>query len=250
MYNGNPRLFVKTCNTCSVEFVGGPTAKFCPECRAERIRQRDNKRHATGPARKLGSVDLCKRCGKKYEVIGGHQKFCADCSKLETSRRKAESFAKRYADPSKRDAMFKRAMKWAKAHPKRTAQISHIYWIKKGKIKRRLRTMARKNIYMNPPLDQLWEETKPGKFSQRIGDVVERYNVIMKLTDLPEFTEDETMILSEVICGSAITLTMIKSMHWAVMDAQGDTDTKKALADKIEQLSPAARIKLIESLGQ
>ena len=108
----------------------------------------------------------------------------------------------------------------------------------------------RKIIYMNPPLDQLLEETKPGKFSQRIGDVVERYNAIMKLTDLPEFTDDETMILSEVICGSAITPTMIRSMHWSVMDAQGGKNVKKALADKIEQLSPAARIKLIESLGQ
>lgn len=110
--------------------------------------------------------------------------------------------------------------------------------------------MARKNIYMNPPLDQLLEETKPGKFSQRIGDVVERYNVIMKLTDLPEFTDEETMILSEVICGSTITSTMIRSMHWSIMDAQGSEDTKRNLADKIEFLSPAQRIKLIESLGQ
>ena len=110
--------------------------------------------------------------------------------------------------------------------------------------------MTRKNIYMNPPLDQLWEETQPGKFSQRIGDVVERYDVIMKLTGVPEFTEDEIMILSEVICGSVINQTMIRSMHWAVMDAQGDENVKKALADKIEQLSPAERIKLIESLGQ
>ena len=108
----------------------------------------------------------------------------------------------------------------------------------------------RKNIYMNPPLDQLLEETKPGKFSQRIGDVVERYNVIMKLTDLPEFTDDETMILSEVICGSTITPTMIRLMHWSVMDTQGDIDVKKSLADKIELLSPAQRIKLVESLGQ
>lgn len=108
----------------------------------------------------------------------------------------------------------------------------------------------RKNIYMNPPLDQLLEETKPGKFSQRIGDVVERYNVIMKLTDLPELTEDETMIMSEVVCGSMVSPAMIRGMHLGIMDAQGDKDVKKTLADKIEQLSPAARIKLIESLGQ
>lgn len=108
----------------------------------------------------------------------------------------------------------------------------------------------RKNIYMNPPLVQLLEETKPGKFSQRIGDVVERYDVVMKLTVIPEFTEDEILILSEVICGSVVNQTMIRSMHWAVMDAQGDENVKKILTAKIEQLSPAQRIKLIESLGQ
>ena len=108
----------------------------------------------------------------------------------------------------------------------------------------------RKNIYMNPPLNQLLEETKPGKFSQKLGDVVERYNIIMKLTDLPEFTEDEIMILSEVVCGSMVSPAMIRGMHLNVMDAIGDKDIKKNLADKIELLSPAQRIKLIESLGQ
>ena len=88
------------------------------------------------------------------------------------------------------------------------------------------------------------------KFSQRLGEVVERYDIILSLTKIPELTEDEIMIISEVVCGSAITPTMIKSMHWAVMDAQGDEETKRNLADKIELLSPTQRIKLIESLGQ
>lgn len=108
----------------------------------------------------------------------------------------------------------------------------------------------RKNIYMNPPLNQLLETTEQGKFSQRIGEVVERYDIIIKLTEIPEFTESEIMILSEVVCGSVVSPAMIRGMHLNVIDAQGDKDVKKALADKIEQLTPAQRIKLIESLGQ
>lgn len=37
----NPRLKSKTCTTCGAGFLGGPTATYCPDCRAERIRQRD-----------------------------------------------------------------------------------------------------------------------------------------------------------------------------------------------------------------
>ena len=119
-----------------------------------------------------------------------------------------------------------------------------------GIILRRMRTMAKKTIYTNPPIERLIEASQPMKFSQRLGEVVERYEILLKLTEIPKFNQDEIMILSEVVCGSAITPTMIRSMHWSVMDAQGDKDIKKALADKIEKLSPAQRIKLIESLGQ
>jgi len=35
------RLYLRTCTTCRAEFLAGRTAKFCPSCRAERIRQRD-----------------------------------------------------------------------------------------------------------------------------------------------------------------------------------------------------------------
>jgi hypothetical protein len=110
--------------------------------------------------------------------------------------------------------------------------------------------MAKKTIYTNPPIERLVESSPPMKFSQRLGEVVERYELIMKLTDLPSFSDDEIMILSEVVCGSAVNATMVRAMHIAIYDAQGNDDAKKALADKIEKLYPAQRIKLIESLGQ
>lgn len=146
MYNGNPKLFDKICITCGIEFIGGTTAKFCPDCRAERIRQRDSKRHVAGPMRKLGSIDLCERCGKSYEVVSGNQKFCPSCSKIEQKRHKAINFAKLYADPHKRAAMLAKSIRWAKAHPKCVAHISHIYWIKKGK-KKRVMKMAKQGGY-------------------------------------------------------------------------------------------------------
>jgi len=106
--------------------------------------------------------------------------------------------------------------------------------------------MARKNIYMNPPLEQLLEETQPGKFSRRLGEVVERYNIMLNLTDMPELTSDEIMILSEVICGSVVNATMVRAMHLSVLDAQGNADIKNKLSKKLEQLSPTQRLKLIE----
>jgi uncharacterized Zn finger protein (UPF0148 family) len=41
----NPLLKLKICSICGTEFIGGPTAIYCPTCRADRIRQRDRERH-------------------------------------------------------------------------------------------------------------------------------------------------------------------------------------------------------------
>ncbi|MEG0797374.1 MAG: hypothetical protein RR384_01135 [Acidaminococcaceae bacterium] len=108
----------------------------------------------------------------------------------------------------------------------------------------------RKNIYMNAPLEKLLEETKPGKFSQRLGEIVERYSVIIGLTKIPNFTQNEIIILSKLICGITVTQTMVRTMHCAIMDMYEDNIIKKNLADKIEQLSATQRIMLIESLSQ
>ena len=115
--------------------------------------------------------------------------------------------------------------------------------------------MARKQIWMNPPLEKLAEECgkakgRDGKFSARLGDVVERYDIIMKLTTTPELTDIEKMILGEVVCGSALSTVTIKYMHESIMDAAtGTEEERKSLSNKVESWSAVERIMAIESLG-
>jgi len=111
-----------------------------------------------------------------------------------------------------------------------------------------------KTIWMNPPLKRLHKELgeakgREGKFSRRLGDIVERYGVIMSLTRVPDMTNTEKMILGEVVCGSVLSPTTIKYMDESVIDAATGTDTEPAaLSKKIASWSPAERIAAIESL--
>ncbi len=70
-------LRTRTCRTCGTQFVGGPRAWYCPNCRAERKKAQQAKRKS--PNRKLGSIDYCEICGKEYIVNGGLQRYCPDC---------------------------------------------------------------------------------------------------------------------------------------------------------------------------
>ena len=51
-----------------------------------------------------------------------------------------------------------------------------------------------KTIYLNETLEKLAEKTKgdsprSGRFSSRLGEIVDRYDIIMELTELPEMSE-------------------------------------------------------------
>ena len=70
----------RACRTCGKVFPGGPRAWYCPECRAERKREADRRQRERGRARKLGSIQICERCGKPYPLTGGRQRYCPDCA--------------------------------------------------------------------------------------------------------------------------------------------------------------------------
>ena len=72
----------KVCARCGVEFVGYPRSKYCENCAPIVSRERTKHYHQNGPARPIGSVDLCERCGKEYTVNSGMQKYCPDCAKI------------------------------------------------------------------------------------------------------------------------------------------------------------------------
>jgi hypothetical protein len=123
----NPHITPKTCVTCGACFSGGPTAKYCTECRTERIRQRDREKHQrklAGTLRKIGSTAYCDICGQSYEVKGGNQKHCASCAAADSKRRRHESWLKEYyGDPDKRKQYLQRSRQWAVRNKSRTAEI-------------------------------------------------------------------------------------------------------------------------------
>ena len=116
--------------------------------------------------------------------------------------------------------------------------------------------MGKKTIYMNPPLETLAEKTKgesrrAGGFSAALGDIVERYQILIDLTALPSFSDDEIGILSETICGSVIDTRKIRGLHLDVLDcASGTPETRRYLSELIEDMSAGERLALIEKMGQ
>jgi len=113
----------------------------------------------------------------------------------------------------------------------------------------------RKSIWLNPPLERLVAQCgtakgRDGKFSRRLGEIVERYDTIMKLIPVPDITDTEKMIIGKIICGSVITPLTIRRMDESVMDcATGTAAERQALAEKISSWSVTERLAIIESLG-
>lgn len=110
-----------------------------------------------------------------------------------------------------------------------------------------------KQIYMNPVLAGLETDVKASgwSFSARLGEIVERYQILLDLEELPDFLEAETEIISEVTCGAGIDRRKIRGLHLDVLDAAtGTQEERDALSAKIEHLTPGQRLKLIETLGK
>lgn len=72
----------KVCARCGVEFIGYPRSKYCVACApiVDAEHQRNFRRN--GPARPIGSIDICENCGKEYVVNSGRQKYCPECAKV------------------------------------------------------------------------------------------------------------------------------------------------------------------------
>ena len=110
-----------------------------------------------------------------------------------------------------------------------------------------------KQVYMNAPLVGLEAETKEsgGSFSARLGEIVERYGILIDLEELPDFSEAETEILSEVICGAAIDRRKVRGLHLDVLDAaSGTQEERDALSRKVEEMTAGQRLAVIEKMGQ
>ena len=112
--------------------------------------------------------------------------------------------------------------------------------------------MGRKTIWMNPPLEDLAKKSegkgRDGQFSRRLGDIVERYGALIKLTPVPELTDSEKMILG--VLGANADPTSIRYMGDRVIDTGAAPLAElKALAQKVNSWTVAEKIAVIESFG-
>ena len=110
-----------------------------------------------------------------------------------------------------------------------------------------------KQVYMNDPLVGLEAETKEsgGSFSARLGEIVERYQILLTLEKVPDFTDEEMDILNEVVFCNKIDRRKIRGLHLDVLDAAtGTREERDALSRKVKEMGAGARLALIERLGQ
>lgn len=113
----------------------------------------------------------------------------------------------------------------------------------------------KRTIYMSDPLVRLAEKTRGDSrrtsgFSRRLGEIVERYQIMLDLDTLPELTDTELAIMGEVLCGAVIDRRKIRGLHLDVLDAAvGSDDDRKLLSEKIEALTAGQRLVLVENLG-
>lgn len=90
----------RQCRQCGASFPGGPRAWYCPGCRRERKLEREREHKRSGGARKIGSTDLCAKCGGEYIVASGRQRYCPACrdaAVAEAVRPVKREYAKAYA---------------------------------------------------------------------------------------------------------------------------------------------------------
>ncbi len=107
----------------------------------------------------------------------------------------------------------------------------------------------KKTIYMNDPLYKLNEQTPDGGFSRRLGEIVERYDIIMRLTPTPKFSQEEMHILGEVLAGAKISVGFIHSLGFEIQDSVLETpEIREALAKKIDAMTAAEKVKMVETI--
>ena len=113
--------------------------------------------------------------------------------------------------------------------------------------------MANKTISMGGAIEALSDKMKQegGNFSARLDEIVERYQMILDLEELPEFSEDEMEILNEVIWGNIVDRRKVRGLHLDVLDAATGTQAaRNDLSAKVAEMTAGQRLKLIESIGK
>lgn len=111
-------LAPRICTICGKHFLGGPSARFCPECRQEKKKEYQRvyrSRKRAGKSIVIGvTKGKCARCGKEFVYHSGLQKYCEDCADEAMRevdrktgrgwlRRAAEKYGQQYLDDRNRE---------------------------------------------------------------------------------------------------------------------------------------------------
>lgn len=98
-------LAPRICTICGKQFLGGPSARFCPECRQEKQKEYARaykRRKRAGKSIVMGvTKGKCARCGKEFVYQSGLQKYCPDCAEeamREVDRKTGRGWLRRAAD--------------------------------------------------------------------------------------------------------------------------------------------------------
>ncbi|AAM79339.1 TPA: hypothetical protein ACQNWS_001648 [Streptococcus pyogenes] len=109
----------------------------------------------------------------------------------------------------------------------------------------------KKSIYINGALEKIYDECSNAlrnrTFSGRVMDIAERYDALMGLTEIPELTPQQQMILGEAVLGAFMDRNKIRYLHDAIADTE--IDGCLDLAKMVRDLDYAQRLKLIESIN-
>lgn len=84
-------------------------------------------------------------------------------------------------------------------------------------------------------------------FNQTISDIVARYELIMSMTELPEFNSPELVALGELLIGSELTRSKVHGLYLDVMDLGPEflsPEQRDALSEKVKGLTVAQIVKL------
>lgn len=106
------------------------------------------------------------------------------------------------------------------------------------------------SIYLNPILSEAKDlaAERGLSLSRLLGDVFERYQGMIRMVRLPNFTQTEKEILSEVILGSYVSPDMLRAMPDSIFDAAtGSVAEKEALKAKLLALQPIERMAVVDA---
>lgn len=108
----------------------------------------------------------------------------------------------------------------------------------------------RKTIYLNPPLQELYNKTRGKGFSRRLGDVLNRYEIIRECTSLPKLTAEQWAMLGQALIDAKIDKRKVLGLHLDMLDVEGEEAQKVQLQHVIEKMSVTERLMLIEEFDE